>query len=289
MAARLRAAFAASKPTFVGYLTAGFPSRDTTVPALLAMQAAGVRVIEVRLRRLRAAAARRVCPYPFPPSPPRALQVGVPFSDPLADGGTIQKANEVALANGVTLHDVLDMVRAARAGGLTVPVVLMGYYNPFLRYGEAALTTDAAAAGVDGFIVVDLPCEDAGDFLAQCDRTGLAFVPLVASTTETARLPKIAEVARGFVYCVSVTGVTGARSELPPDLPDFLARIRAHIPLPLAVGFGLSTREQAVAVGGLADGVVMGSAIVRAVESGGVEGLTAFLRAVIPPPATGGR
>jgi len=209
----------------------------------------------------------------------------VPFSDPLADGGTIQKANEVALRHGVTLHDVLDMVRAARAGGLTVPVVLMGYYNPFLRYGEEALATDAAAAGVDGFIVVDLPCEDAGDFLKQCDRTGLAFVPLVAPTTETARLPKIAEVARGFVYCVSVTGVTGARSELPPDLSDFLTRIRSHIPLPLAVGFGLSTREQAIAVGRVADGVVMGSAIIRAIEAGGIDGLTAFLKEVVPPAA----
>jgi len=248
--AALRLAFASRKPAFVGYLTCGFPTAAATVPALLAMQAAGVDVIEV----------------------------GVPFSDPMADGGTIQRANELALAGGVTLTDCLAAVRAARAAGLTVPIVLMGYFNPLLRYGEARVVADAAAAGVDGFIVVDLPLEECRPFLAACDAAALAFVPLVAPTTTDARLAAIAAIARGFVYCVSVTGVTGARAALPADLAPFLARVRAAMPgLPLAVGFGISTRAQVEEVGALADGVVMGSAIVAKLQAEGVEGLQAFL------------
>lgn len=254
----MRAAFAsrnaAGKPAFVAFLTAGFPSLASTVPSLLALQAAGVDVIEV----------------------------GVAFSDPLADGGTIARASEGALANGVSLAWTLAAVRDARAAGVTVPIVLMGYINPILAYGQAKLVADAAAAGVDGFIVVDLLPEDAGAFLAQCRERGVAFVPLVAPTTPDARLPLIAAAASAFVYCVSVTGVTGARTELPPDLADFLRRVRAHVSLPLAVGFGLSTKAHVAAVGGLAEGVVMGSAIVRAMEEGPAA-LEALLKEVVPP------
>lgn len=256
MATRLRAAFDTRRPAFVAFLTAGYPKLDITVPAMLAMQQAGVDVIEV----------------------------GVPFSDPLADGGTIAKANQGALDNGVSLAWVLSTVKAARAAGVTVPVVLMGYVNPILAYGEARLCADAAAAGVDGFIVVDLLPEDAKSFTAQCDVHGLAFIPLVAPTTAADRLPGVTACAKAFIYCVSVTGVTGARSELPADLPDFLARVKAAAPpgTPLAVGFGLSTRAHVEAVGGMAEGVVMGSAIVRALEDGGVAKLTQLLTDVIP-------
>ena len=159
--AALRLAFASRKPAFVGYLTCGFPTAAATVPALLAMQAAGVDVIEV----------------------------GVPFSDPMADGGTIQRANELALAGGVTLADCLAAVRAARAAGLTVPVVLMGYFNPLLRYGEARVVADAAAAGVDGFIVVDLPLEECRPFLAACDAASASGL-CVASAAVTAGFRK---------------------------------------------------------------------------------------------------
>jgi tryptophan synthase len=255
---RLSAAFssrnASGKPAFVAFLTAGYPSLASTVPSMLAMQAAGVDVIEV----------------------------GIAFSDPLADGGTIAKASEGALANGVSLAWTLRAVRDARAAGVTVPVVLMGYINPILAYGQAKLVKDAAAAGVDGFIIVDLLPEDAGGFLSQCAGAGLAFVPLVAPTTPDARLPLIASTASAFVYCVSVTGVTGARTELPPDLADFLRRVRAHVKLPLAVGFGLSTPAHVAAVGGLAEGVVMGSAIVRAMEEGH-SALEKLLKEVVPP------
>lgn len=249
MAEALRAAFEAKKPAFVGFVTAGFPTKAETVPALLAMEEAGVDVIEL----------------------------GVPFSDPMADGATIQKANQVALLNGTTVGDCISAVRDARAAGLKAPVVLMGYLNPFMRYGEAKLVDDCADAGVSGYIVVDLPVEEATSFVAHCDRRGLAFVPLVAPTTLDARLEQISKVARGFVYCVSVLGVTGTRTSLPPDLDALVARVKTVIKAPIAVGFGISTREQVEAVGRVADGVVMGSAIVNKLEAEGVAGMKAFL------------
>jgi len=260
-AAHLNAAFAAragtGSPAFIAFLTAGYPALATTVPAMAAMDAAGVDIIEL----------------------------GVPFSDPMADGGTIAKANHVALANGVTLAWTLDAVRAARAAGVRAPVVLMGYLNPLLAYG-AALAADAAAAGVAGFIVVDLPPDDAGPLRGALAGAGLALVPLVAPTTADARLARIGAAAASFVYCVSVTGVTGARADLPPDLGAFVARVRAGIPrAPLAVGFGLSTRAHVDAVAKIADGVVMGSAIVRALEKGGVPELEKLLADVVPPRA----
>jgi tryptophan synthase len=253
MAARLTAAFS-KKPAFVGYVTAGFPSRADTVPALSAMAESGVDIIEL----------------------------GVPFSDPMADGGTIQKANQVALEAGVTLRDCIDFVKAARSQGLAAPVVFMGYYNPFLQYGEDRLIADCKAAGVDGFIMVDLPPEDAAEFIAKCDAAGLGFIPLVAPTSAKERLPRIASLARGFVYCVSVTGVTGARTELPPDLTRLVADVKAAVALPVAVGFGIATREQVQQVGAIADGVVVGSAIINKLQAGGVAGLREYLREVVP-------
>ena len=201
----------------------------------------------------------------------------------MADGGTIQKANQIALENHFTLDDCIDAVRIARAAGLTVPVVFMGYYNPFMQYGEARLVKDCAAAGVDGFIIVDLPPEDAGDFVTTCNSGGLAFVPLVAPTTAMERFEKVASSASGFVYCVSVTGVTGARTELPTDLAALLRNIKQRVTLPVAVGFGISTREHVDSVGRMADGVVMGSAVVAALRDGGVAGMKEFLAKVVPP------
>jgi tryptophan synthase alpha subunit len=225
----------------------------------------------------------------------------------MADGGTIQKANQMALENGVTVADCIAIVKEARAQGLTVPLVFMGayisqssrkcsalpcafhailraagYYNPFLQYGEGKLVADCAAAGVDGFIVVDLPPEDATAFVAACDVHGLGFTPLVAPTTMSSRFSSIAAVSRGFVYCVSVLGVTGARSVLPEDLHDLIRRVKSHVSLPVAVGFGISTRPQVEALSGVADGVVVGSAIVSRLGSDGVDGMSALLRELIP-------
>ena len=247
MSERLRASFAQAKAegraAFVPYVMAAYPRRDLTVPLLLALEAGGGDVIEL----------------------------GMPFTDPLADGATIQRANEVAVAQGVTFADCLDMVREARAQGLTAPVVLMGYDNPILAYGEEAAAADAAAAGVDGFIVVDLPPEEAATFRAACAANGVSFVPLVAPTTSEARLDEVAAVADSFIYCVSVTGTTGQRSALPAELAAFLATIRRHTALPLAVGFGISTREHVEQVGSLAEGVVMGSAIIATIDAGSAE------------------
>ena len=217
-----------------------FPGIDTT-SILLAMQEGGASIIEL----------------------------GVPYTDPQADGATIQKTNQVAIKGGTcTVRDCLDMVKDARSKGLTVPIVLMGYFNPFLQYenGLDSLCQDSAAAGVDGFIVVDLPPEEGQELQRACLKHGLSNVPLVAPTSSDERIQALADRATTFLYCVSVTGVTGARSALPEDLPDFVARVRSKTELPLAVGFGISDPSMVNGVANIADGVVVGSAILKAVD-----------------------
>ena len=191
------------------------------------------------------------------------IELGVPFSDPLADGGTIQKANTDALNNGVTLKDCLNYVKDARSKGFHTPVVLMGYYNPFMQYGEEKLVKECQEVGVHGLIVVDLLFDEAESLLSLCEKYKINFIPLIAPTSTDDRIAKIAKIASGYVYCVSLTGVTGARTELPKDLKDFISRVKKYISLPIAIGFGLSTRTHFLSVGKLADGAVMGSAIVK--------------------------
>ncbi len=191
------------------------------------------------------------------------IEVGVPFSDPLADGPTIQAATQQALAQGVVPADALALVRRLREEGVTVPLILMGYVNPILAYGMARYVKDAAAAGADGFIVPDLPPEEAGELEALAEQHGLAVIHLVAPTSTPQRLAQAAAHSSGFLYLVSVTGITGARDTLPPDLAQFVQRVRSHTTMPLAVGFGIGTPEQARAVARMADGVVVGSALVR--------------------------
>jgi tryptophan synthase len=247
MSERLRETFARGKrekrALFMPYVTGGYPSRVDTVDILLAMEAGGADVIEV----------------------------GVPFSDPLADGATIQHANHVAVEQGVTLRECLDFIHEARARGLAAPVLLMGYYNPILSLGEERTCLLAAEAGADGFIVVDLPPEEASSFLTACRANDLSFVPLVAPTTSDERIPLLAEVADAFLYCVSVTGTTGERSALAADLPAFLRRVRKHTKLPLAVGFGISRREHVEEVGKIADAAIVGSAIIAALDAADAE------------------
>lgn len=239
----IEAAKAEGRPAFIAYLTAGYPTRGDTVPLLRALQEGGADIVEL----------------------------GVPFTDPLADGTTIQRANEVALAQGVTIEDCFRFVEDARAAGFGRPVILMGYYNPILAYGERRAAARAREADVDGFIVVDLPPEEAGGFLQACARYERRYVPLVAPTTPEARIPLLAATTDAFVYCVSVTGVTGARDALPAELSEFLARVRRQTNLPLAVGFGISRREHVEEVARLADAVVVGSAILTAIEAAGAE------------------
>mmetsp|Transcript_8806 Transcript_8806/g.15500 ORF Transcript_8806/g.15500 Transcript_8806/m.15500 type:complete len:266 (-) Transcript_8806:28-825(-) len=243
---------AKGRAAFVPYITAGYPTKDATVEQMLALQEGGADVIEL----------------------------GMPFSDPIADGPTVQKSSFVALQQGVQLKDCFEFTKQARAKGLTVPVILMGYYNPFAQFGEENLAKACVDATISGFIVVDLTGPEVVRFAKICAAHDLAYVPLVAPTSTDKRLAEVAEFASGYVYCVSVTGITGARSELPPDLKEFTDRVRSKFNVPLAVGFGLNTREHFVAVSKLAEGAVMGSIIIKTIESGGdsVEGQCEALR-----------
>jgi tryptophan synthase alpha chain len=194
------------------------------------------------------------------------LELGVPFSDPLADGPVIHAAATDALAAGATLHGVL---RVCESLSEQVPVVLMVYANAVLAGGDSAFVERAAAAGAAGLIVPDLPHDEAGSLREVCDAKGLSLVPLAAPNTPAERLARIAADARGFVYTVSVAGTTGERSELPPELRDTVQRVKDASEVPVAVGFGISTPEQARQVAEIADGVIVGSRVVRAAGEGG--------------------
>lgn len=237
----LSTTFAAARPAFVAFVTAGYPTIDATVPIMKALQEGGADVIEL----------------------------GVPFSDPLADGAVIQKASNIAIKNGMSVTKVLDTVTAARAAGVTAPVVLMGYLNPLLAYGIDRLAKDAKTAGVNGFIIVDLPPEEAELVVVPAiTRAGLSFIPLLTPTTAPERVASIAKVASSFIYCVSVTGVTGARGSISASIPDLIKMARTSTRLPLAVGFGISTPEQVRGIAAMGvDGVVVGSKIISELES----------------------
>ncbi len=196
------------------------------------------------------------------------IELGVPFSDPLADGPVIHAAGTKALAAGATLHGVLGVCEALSA---RVPVVLMVYANVVLSAGEERFALRARNASAAGLIVPDLPHDEAGELRAACDAEGLALVPLVAPTTPPERVRAIGESGRGFVYTVSLTGTTGEREQLPPGLEDTVGLVRSASDLPVAVGFGISTAEHARTVAQVADGVIVGSRVVRAAEEGGPE------------------
>lgn len=193
------------------------------------------------------------------------IELGMPFSDPMADGPTIQAASQRALRAGQTMRRTLDMVAAFRADDGETPLVLMGYYNPIYRYGAARFMADARAAGADGLIIVDLPPEEAEEITAPAAAAGLDLIFLVAPTTPAARLPLVLRHASGFVYYVSITGITGTASALATDVAARLAEIREQTALPVAVGFGIKGRDQARAIASVADACVVGSAIVETI------------------------
>jgi tryptophan synthase alpha chain len=194
------------------------------------------------------------------------IELGVPFSDPIADGPVIQRASARALAAGTSLSRIIDMVADLRGKGVKTPFVLFGYLNPVLRFGPERLCREASAAGVDGMLMADLPLEESEEIDAFCGEAGIDRICLVAPTTPDERIKLIAERSSGFIYAVSLTGVTGTRETLPSGLNDFLARVRAQTEKPVAVGFGISTPEMVAATARQADGVVVGSAIVRLME-----------------------
>jgi len=232
---------AENRAAFVPYVTAGFPSKDATVEQMLALQEGGADIIEL----------------------------GMPFSDPMADGPTIQASSFAALAQGVVLKDCFEFTKQARKRGLTCPVILMGYCNPFVQHGEENLVNDSADATISGFIVVDLSGREAVQFAKTCAKRDLAYVPLVAPTSTDKRLAEIGAYASGYVYCVSVAGVTGARDELPEDLGDFCKRVKKHFTVPLCVGFGLNKRSHVTQVAKVAEGAVIGSQIIKTIEAAG--------------------
>jgi tryptophan synthase alpha chain len=228
----------------IAYLTVGYPDIGATLRLVPALVAGGADMVEL----------------------------GVPFSDPLADGTTIQRASHCALQQGVTPAICLDVVKQLRARGLAIPLLLMGYYNSILAYGIEEFARDAAAAGADGLIGVDLPPEEAAGVQTACAGRGLDLIYLLAPTSSDERIALVAAQASGFIYCVSLTGVTGARGELSAGLSQFLARVRRHTSLPLAVGFGISKREHLEAVAGLgAEAAVIGSAIINVIDSAPAE------------------
>jgi tryptophan synthase alpha chain len=202
------------------------------------------------------------------------LELGVPFSDPLADGPVIHAAGTEALRQGTKLDDVLSVCSTLSE---RIPVVLMIYANPILMRGPEKFARMAADAGAAGIIVPDLPHDEAGELRAAADAAGVALVPLAAPTSTEERLVEVGRDGRGFIYTVSLTGTTGERSSLPPELAQTVERVRSHTRLPVAVGFGISTPEQAAQVGELADGVIVGTRVVRAVGEGGADAVGALV------------
>jgi len=200
-----------------------------------------------------------------------AIELGVPFSDPMADGPVLQRAAARALAAGTSLPRVLELVAELRAE-IQQPLILFGYYNPLFRYGVDRIAADAATAGADAFLCVDLPLEEAHDLRAAASQAGLDVIALLAPTTPPARIRTIARAASGFLYFVSVLGTTGARTDLPSELPALVERVRRMTELPVGVGFGVSAPEQAAWIARFADAVIVGSALARLVEDGGRDG-----------------
>ena len=225
---------------FVAYIMAGDPSLETSIDLLRGLPAAGVDIIEL----------------------------GIPFTDPMADGPTIQLAGQRALAGGQTLGRTLAMVREFRHDDQDTPIILMGYYNPIYRFGVDSFLDQAVSSGVDGLIIVDLPPEEDDELCLPAARAGVHFIRLATPTTDDRRLPKVLENTSGFVYFVSITGITGAATPDGTIIAPDIARIKAATELPVCVGFGIKTPEHARSISTIADGVVVGSSIVSRIEAG---------------------
>ncbi len=241
---RIEARFAALKAegrkAFVSFMMAGDPDPETCLEILRGLPAAGVDIIEL----------------------------GMPFTDPMADGATIQLAGQRALEGGQTMARTLEMVRAFREGDAETPIVLMGYYNPIYARGVERFLAEAKAAGIDGLIIVDLPPEEDTELCLPAQAAGINFIRLATPTTDDRRLPRVLRNASGFVYYVSITGITGAAEAQSGDVGPEVARIKAQTDLPVVVGFGIRTPEAAEAIARVADGAVVGSAIVDRIGKG---------------------
>lgn len=238
--AKFKALQAEGKKAFVSYIMGGDPDYATSLEVMKGLPAAGVDIIEL----------------------------GMPFTDPMADGPTIQLAGQRALEAGQTLQMTLDMAREFRKTDTTTPIVMMGYYNPIYSRGVDAFLRDAVEAGIDGLIVVDLPPEEDTELCLPAAAAGINFIRLATPTTDDKRLPKVLQNTSGFVYYVSITGITGAAEAQAADVAPEVARIKSQTSLPVIVGFGIKSPETAQAIASVADGCVVGSAIVSEIASG---------------------
>jgi len=250
ISAAIRARAASGSPAIVGFMTGGFPSRAVFKESLAAIGAAA-----------------------------DVVEIGVPFSDPMADGMTIQRASQVALQGGFTLPWLLQELRSMQPRP-TAPLLLMSYLNPLLAYGLERLPEAAASSGVSGFIIPDLPYEESREIRAALDRTGLALVQMVTPVTPAERLAMLCEASQGFVYAVTMTGTTGKSVAVPDEVLGYMDRVRAASPLPVCAGFGIRSREQVTRMTGHVDGVVVGSALVEVLERG--EDPAAFIDGLRP-------
>ena len=236
---RIKAAFR-NKPIFMPYFPLGYPDLETSIDVIEALAKHGADLIEV----------------------------GLSFSDPLADGPVIQKATQVALEKGITIRKSLEAIKELRSRGVGIPLVFMGYYNPMLAYGLEKFVCDAIEVGIDGFIVPDLPMEESEEFLSALPsypKGEASLIQMLAPTSSSDRMEMIARTAKGFIYLVSVTGVTGERKSISEGLGALIQRVREHTSVPVCVGFGIGTPDQASEVGRMADGVIVGTSCVKAI------------------------
>jgi tryptophan synthase alpha chain len=250
MSSRIEETFAALKgkrAALIPFIMAGDPDIKTTLALLETLAAKGADIIEI----------------------------GMPFSDPMADGPVIEAAGKRALAKGVHIKSILDVVNTFRKKNQTTPIVLMGYFNPIYSYGNERFCKDAAAAGVDGLIIVDLPPEEDAELRPYLSATGLNLIRLIAPTSHSTRLPLLAKSASGFVYYISVAGITGVKSAETGSLKKQVENLRKYTALPVAVGFGIKTPDQAKEIGAFADAVVVGSALVDVIHKAGNNAVTA--------------
>ncbi len=247
---RIDGAFSGNRKALIGYVTVGYPDIEATPNIVRLMVENGCDIIEL----------------------------GIPFSDPLADGPVIQDSSFKALQQGTTLDKCLEVARNLRQS-INTPLVFMGYYNPILRYGLEPFCRDCSQAGVDGLIVPDLPPEEGYELEELSRLSGIDLIYLIAPTSEDYRIELVCQRSRGFIYLVSITGVTGSSAELSPELDDFVKRVRAHTSKPLCVGFGIKTPQQAERVAGVADGIIVGSQIIKKIEMDpSLEQMKAFVR-----------
>ena len=240
---RVAAAFdrcrADGRAALIPFVTAGYPSLEMSEKLIAAIVAGGADLLEI----------------------------GVPFSDPLADGTTVQATSQKSLERGTTLDDCFELVRKARRQGIEIPILLMGYTNPFYQYGIERLARTAAEAGVDGFLIPDLPSDESEEFAVPLREHGRDLVFFLAPTSTERRIRDVASRATGFIYCVALTGITGARDRVSSALPEYIERVRKETDLPLTVGFGISTPDHVRQVSAIADGVVVASALINHLDT----------------------